>query len=193
MGGNYLAQATIFLVELFFDIFILAFFLRYLFMIIRVDLTNPLSALIIKITNPFLKPLRGTIPGYLGIDWSSILVLVLAQAIEIILVTLIISGVAPALSGLIILTIAHLLRMILYIYLFVILIQVIMSWLNPNTYNPITAIMYQISEPILKPIRRLVPSAGGLDFSPFIILVIINLLMMLIISPLMDRGQILSL
>ena len=193
MGGNYLAQATIFLVELFFDIFILAFFLRYLFMIIRVDLTNPLSALIIKITNPFLKPLRGTIPGYLGIDWSSILVLVLAQAIEIILVTLIISEVAPALSGLIILTIAHLLRMILYIYLFVILIQVIMSWLNPNAYNPITTIMYQISEPILKPIRRLVPSAGGLDFSPFIILVIINLLMMLIISPLMDRGQILSL
>ena len=49
MGGNYLAQATIFLVELFFDIFILAFFLRYLFTIVRVDLTNPLSALIIKI------------------------------------------------------------------------------------------------------------------------------------------------
>ena len=193
MGGNYLAQATIFLVELFFDIFILVFFLRYLFTIVRVDITNPLSTLIIKITNPFLKPLRRTIPGYLGVDWSSILVLVLAQAIEIILVTLIISGGAPALSGLIILTIAHLLRMILYIYLFVILIQVIISWVNPNAYNPITAIMYQVSEPILKPIRRLVPSVGGLDFSPFIILVIINLLMMLIISPLMDRGQILSL
>ena len=193
MGGNYLAQATIFLVELFFDIFILAFFLRYLFTIVGVDLTNPLSALIIKITNPFLKPLRRTIPGYLGVDWSSILVLVLAQAIEIILVTSIISGGAPALSGLIILTIAHLLRMILYIYLFVILIQVIISWINPNAYNPITAIMYQVSEPILQPIRRLVPSVGGLDFSPFIILVIINLLMMLIISPLMDRGQILSL
>ena len=193
MGGNYLAQATIFLVELFFDIFILAFFLRYLFTIVRVDLTNPLSALIIKITNPFLKPLRRTIPGYLGVDWSSILVLVLAQAIEIILVTSIISGGVPALSGLIILTIAHLLRMILYIYLFIILIQVIISWVNPNAYNPITAIMHQVSEPILKPIRRLVPSVGGLDFSPFIILVIINLLMMLIISPLMDRGQILSL
>ena len=111
----------------------------------------------------------------------------------IILVALIISGGVPVLSGLIILTIAHLLRMILYIYLFVILIQVIISWVNPNAYNPITAIMYQVSEPILKPIRRLVPSVGGLDFSPFILLVIINLLMMLIISPLMDRGQILSL
>ena len=144
MGGNYLAQAIIFLVELFFDIFILAFFLRYLFTIVRVDLTNPLSALIIKITNPFLKPLRRTIPGYFGVDWSSILVLVLAQAIEIILVTLIINSVVPTLSGLIILTIAHLLRMILYIYLFVILIQVIISWINPNAYNPITAIMLSL-------------------------------------------------
>ena len=55
MGGNYLAQAIIFLVELFFDIFILAFFLRYLFTIVRVDLTNPLSALIIKITKLHIR------------------------------------------------------------------------------------------------------------------------------------------
>ena len=94
MGGNYLAQATIFLVELFFDIFILAFFLRYLFTVVRVDLTNPLSALIIKITNPFLKPLRRTIPGYLGVDWSSILVLVLGIYPDLILSTIdnVISG-----------------------------------------------------------------------------------------------------
>ena len=83
MGGNYFLQATIFLVELFFDIFILALFLRYLFTTVRVDSLNPLSSLIIKITNPLLKPLRRTIPGYLGIDWSSVLALFLVQAIEI--------------------------------------------------------------------------------------------------------------
>ena len=84
MSGNYFAQATIFLVELFFDIFILALILRYLFTIVRVDSLNPLSSLIIKITNPLLKPLRRTIPGYIGIDWSSVLALFLVQAIEII-------------------------------------------------------------------------------------------------------------
>ena len=91
------------------------------------------------------------------------------------------------------LTIAYLLRTILYIYLFIIIVQVIISWVNPNAYNPITTIMYQISEPILKPIRQFIPSSGGLDFSPLVALIIINLLMILIISPLMDLGQKLSL
>ena len=194
MSGNYFAQATIFLVELFFDIFILALILRYLFTIVRIDSLNPLSSLIIKITNPLLKPLRRTIPGYFGIDWSSVLALFLVQGIEIILISLIVNGVTPVIGGLVILTIAHLLRMILYIYLFVILIQVIISWINPHAYNnSIIKIMYQISMPVLRPTRKLIPSSGGLDFSPLIILVIINLLMILVISPLMDLGQKLSL
>ena len=193
MSGGYFAQATIFLVKLFFDIYILALILRYLLTIVRVDSLNPLSTLIMKVTNPLLKPLRRTIPGYFGIDWASIISLFLVQAIEIILVALIITGGMPAFSGLTMLTIAYLLRTILYIYLFIIIVQVIISWINPNVYNPITTIMYQISEPILKPIRQFIPSSGGLDFSPLVALIIINLLMILIISPLMDLGQKLSL
>ena len=193
MGSGYFSQAIIFLVKLFFDIYILTLILRYLLTIVRVDSLNPLSALIIKVTNPLLKPLRRTIPGYFGIDWASIISLFLVQAIEIILVALIITGGIPAFSGLTMLTIAYLLRTILYIYLFIIIIQVIISWINPNAYNPITTIMYQISEPILKPIRQFIPSSGGLDFSPLVALIIINLLMILIISPLMDLGQKLSL
>ena len=193
MGSGYFSQAIIFLVKLFFDIYILTLILRYLLTIVRVDSLNPLSTLIMKVTNPLLKPLRRTIPGYFGIDWASIISLFLVQAIEIILVALIITGGIPAFSGLTMLTIAYLLRTILYIYLFIIIIQVIISWINPNTYNPITTIMYQISEPILKPIRQFIPSSGGLDFSPLVALIIINLLMILIISPLMDLGQKLSL
>jgi len=193
MSGGYFAQAIIFLVKLFFDIYILALILRYLLTIVRVDSLNPLSTLIMKVTNPLLKPLRRTIPGYFGIDWASIISLFLVQAIEIILVALIITGGIPAFSGLTMLTIAYLLRTILYIYLFIIIIQVIISWINPNIYNPITTIMYQISEPILKQIRQFIPSSGGLDFSPLVALIIINLLMILIISPLMDLGQKLSL
>lgn len=193
MGSGYFSQAIIFLVKLFFDIYILTLILRYLLTIVRVDSLNPLSTLIMKVTNPLLKPLRRTIPGYFGIDWASIISLFLVQAIEIILVALIITGGIPAFSGLTMLTIAYLLRTILYIYLFIIIIQVIISWINPNVYNPITTIMYQISEPILKPIRQFIPSSGGLDFSPLVALIIINLLMILIISPLMDLGQKLSL
>jgi YggT family protein len=189
MSGDYFTQATIFLVELFFDIFIIALLLRYLLTKAHADSLNPLSGLIIKVTNPLLKPLRRKIPGYLGVDWSSVVALLLVQALEVTLVELIMSGEMLAFSGLIILTVAHLLKTILYIYLFIIIVQVIISWINPDAYNPITMIMYQLSEPILRPVRRIIPSAGGFDFSPLIILVIINLLMILLISPLMDVGH----
>ena len=189
MSGDYFTQATIFLVELFFDIFIIALLLRYLLTKVHADSFNPLSGLIIKVTNPLLKPLRRKIPGYLGVDWSSVVALLLIQALEVTLVELIMSGEMLAFSGLIILTVAHLLKTILYIYLFIIIVQVIISWINPDAYNPITMIMYQLSEPILKPVRRIIPSAGGFNFSPLIILVIINLLMILLISPLMDVGH----
>jgi YggT family protein len=109
--------------------------------------------------------------------------------LEVTLVELIMSGEMLAFSGLIILTVAHLLKTILYIYLFIIIVQVIISWINPDAYNSITMIMYQLSEPILRPVRQIIPSAGGFDFSPLIILVIINLLMILLISPLMDVGH----
>ena len=189
MSGDYFTQATIFLVELFFDIFIIALLLRYLLTKSHADSFNPLSELIIKVTNPLLKPLRRKIPGYLGVDWSSIISLLLVQALEVTLVELIMSGEMLAFSGLIILTVAHLLKTILYIYLFIIIVQVIISWINPDAYNPITMIMYQLSEPILRPARRVIPSTGGFDFSPLIVLVIINLLMILLISPLMDVGH----
>ena len=141
MSGDYFTQATIFLVELFFDIFIIALLLRYLLTKAHTDSFNPLSALITKVTNPLLKPLRRKIPGYLGIDWSSVVALLLVQALEVTLVELIMSGEMLAFSGLIILTVTHLLKTILYIYLFIIIAQVIISWINPDAYNPITMIM----------------------------------------------------
>ena len=189
MSGDYFTQATIFLVELFFDVFIIALLLRYLLTKAHADSFNPLSGLITKVTNPLLKPLRRKISGYIGVDWSSVVALLLVQALEVTLVELIMSGEMLAFSGLIILTVAHLLKTILYIYLFIVIVQVIISWINPDAYNPITMIMYQLSEPILRPVRRTIPSAGGFDFSPLIILVIINLLMILLISPLMDVGH----
>ena len=188
MSGNYISQAAIFLVQLFFDIFILAFLLRYLLTKLRINSYNPLSEVIIRVTNPVLKPLRRMIPGYYGIDWSSIIALLLIQSLEIIITQLIIRGDVIAINALFILTMANLLKMILYIYMFTIIIQVIISWINPGAHNPITTIMYQLTEPILKSVRRIASFGGSLDFSPLIVLVIIQLLMILIISPLMEIG-----
>ncbi len=192
MGGGYLTQAGVFLIEIIFGLYLLAVILRFLLARVRADFYNPLSQFIVKVTNPAIKPLRRLVPGYLGIDWPSIILLLAVQCLEIILISLIASGRIPAPLGLFVLTIAYLIKEIIYIFLFIILIQVIISWINPGAYNPITVLLYQLSDPILKPARKLIPPAGGFDWSPLVVLIGLQLLIILLVSPLMDLGRQLS-
>ena len=127
MGGGYFTQAIVFLIEVIFGLYILAVLLRYLLASVRADFYNPLSQFIVKITNPPLKPLRRLIPGYMGVDWPSIILLVFVQAIEIILIMAVKFGLFPAPLGLLVLTIAYLLKTVIYVYLFIIIIQVVIS------------------------------------------------------------------
>ncbi|HIF51125.1 MAG TPA: YggT family protein [Thiotrichaceae bacterium] len=187
MGGSFI-QAAVFLIEIIFGLYILAVLLRFLLARVRADFYNPLSQFIVKITNPPIKPLRRLIPGYFGIDWPSIVLLFLVQGLEIILISLVASGHVPSPLGLFVLTLAYLIKEVIYVYLFIIFIQIVISWINPGAYNPITVIMYQLSEPILKPARKLIPSAGGFDFSPMVVIICLQLLMILLTSPLMKLG-----
>ncbi len=192
MGGNYFAQAALYLIEIVFGLYILAVLLRYLLARVRADFYNPLSQFLVKITNPPIKPLRRFIPGYLGIDWPSIILLLFLQGLELIFIALVSSGQIPAPPGLFVLTIANLLKTVIYVHMFIIIIQIVISWVNPGAYNPITVIMYQLSEPVLKPARRLIPPAGGFDFSPMIAIIVMQLMIILLVSPLMDLGARLS-
>ena len=192
MGASYFIQAAVFLIEVIFGLYIIAVLLRYLLASVRADFYNPLSQFIVKVTNPAIKPLRRFIPGYLGVDWPSIVLLIFVQGMEIILVALVASGRIPAPMGLLVLTFAHLLKLVIYVYIFIIIVQVIISWVNPGAYNPATVLMYQLSEPVLRPARRLIPPAGGFDWSPLVVMIALNLMMILMVMPLMDLGTRLS-
>ena len=192
MSGS-LIQAAIFFIEIFFGLYILAVLLRYLLARVRADFYNPLSQFLVKVTNPAIKPLRRLIPGYFGIDWPSIILLLFVQGLEIILISLVAYGHIPSPIGLFVLTVAYLLKEVIYVYMFIIIIQIVISWVNPGAYNPVTVIMYQLSEPVLKPVRRLIPTAGGFDFSPMVIIIGMQLLVILLVTPLMNLGRGLSL
>lgn len=192
MGGNYFAQAGIYLIEIIVGLYILALLLRYLLARVRADFYNPVSQMLVKVTNPTVKPLRRFIPGYLGIDWPTIILLFIFQGLEIVLISLIKFGGIPAPAGLFVLTFASLLQTVIYVHLFIIIIQVVISWVNPGAYNPITVILFQLSEPVLKPARRIIPPAGGFDWSALVVLIIMQLMLILLVSPLMDLGSQLS-
>ena len=189
MNTAYFVQAGIFLINIVFGLYLLTLILRFMLQQIRADFYNPISRLIVKITDPALRPLRKYVPGYLGIDCSLILLLFFVQGMELCLIALMLIRDLPAFSGLLVLIPAHLLQTAIYIYLFIILAQIIISWINPTAYNPIIVIMYQLSDPVLRPLRKILPPAGGFDWTPMIILIIINLILILMVAPLMDIGN----
>lgn len=191
-AGSYLSNAGIYLISLLFGLYLLAVILRFLLQLVRADFYNPLSQLLIIVTNPCLRYLRRWVPGYRGIDLSSIILLILLQGMELCLISIIATGGFPALPGLPLLILAHLLKLTAWIYIFVIILQIITSWINPRAYSPVTVLMDQLTSPILRPIRKLLPPMGGLDWSPLIAIILLNLLLLLLVVPLMDMGNILA-
>jgi len=177
--SNHFIQAGSFLVSTIIGLYIVIVVLRFLFQIVRADFYNPLSQFVLKATNPLLMPLRRVIPGLFGLDISSLVLAYLLQVLELfLLVTL--KGGQFSIFLLLWAAIGQLLSLFLYIYLIAILIQALMSWINPGTYNPMLALINQLTEPLLRPARKILPPFSGLDLSPLIVIIGINLLIILL-------------
>lgn len=188
MSGGYFSNAAMFLIQTVFGMYILAVLLRLLLQVVRADFYNPFSQFLVKITNPVLVPLRRVIPGLFGVDLASVLLLLALQMAELALIGLL-SNQGWHLSGLLLLAAADLIALLLNVFLFSILIQVILSWVRPGEYNPLTALLHSLNEPLLAPARRMLPPMAGLDLSPIIVLVVLQLASMLIVAPLSNMGR----
>lgn len=188
MGNAYLSNAGTFLIQTIFGLVMLVFMLRFIMQLVRADFYNPVSAFIVKVTTPVLRPLRKFIPGLLGLDMASIVVLLVLQVLELFLITALM-GVSLSPLGLTVLSLAELLDLALKVFLFSIFIQVIISWVNPGSYNPVIGVLHSITEPLLRPARRLLPPIHGFDLSPIIVIVGLQLVSMLVIAPISDFGR----
>ena len=186
--GSYIANAMTFLIETVFELYILAVMLRFLLQLFRADFYNPISQFLIKITTPVLRPLRRWIPGFAGIDVAALALMAILQFIEIALIAAA-NGYIPGIGGLLIVSIASLLQLLIYVFIVAILIQVVLSWIAPDTYNPMTSILRSLCGPLLRPVRHRLPSPGGLDLSPLVVLIVLQLILMLFVTPLADWGR----
>ncbi|PUB76805.1 MAG: YggT family protein [gamma proteobacterium symbiont of Ctena orbiculata] len=185
MGSSYLTNPIVFLVQTLFGLYILAILLRFLLQLVRADFYNPISQFLVKVTNPPLKPLRRIIPGFGGIDLSSLLLAWLLKAIELMII-IAIGGGSISLIAPFIWAIPELVELLINIYLFGILIQVILSWVNPGSYNPAVALLYSLTSPLLTPAQKILPPTGGIDLSPMLVIIGLILLKMLLIPPLLQ-------
>ncbi len=188
MGGGYVDDALTLLIGTLFGIYILTVMLRFLFQLVRADFYNPLSQAIVAITNPPLRPLRRIIPGLHGFDVPSVVLMLALQMLETWLIFTI-EGLPRGAGGITVIAVAKLLQLAVYVFLFAIIIQVIVSWVAPGAYNPLTQLLYSLTAPVLKPARSMLPPFGGLDFSPLLVLLALQLILILIVRPIFDVGQ----
>lgn len=162
--------AVVFLIQTLFGFYILAVMLRFLLQWVRADFYNPLVQFLVRITNPPLLPLRRIIPGYRGLDLASVVLAFVLQTVEMLLIILLL-GQPVGVGGLLMLAVLELLKLLINIYLWGVIIQAVLSWFNPDPYHPAARVLAQLTAPVLKPARRLLPPISGVDLSPMLVVV----------------------
>jgi YggT family protein len=189
-------NAGVFLVKTVFSIYICVVLIRFILQYIRADFYNPISQAIIKITNPVVIPLRKFIPSFRSLDLSTLFLAIFLQFVQIFLLTLIagkllsFSGIYQIL-GILVIIAGELASQIIQLYTFFVFITVILSWMPGAGYNPLATLLIQLTDPLLRPARRIIPAVGGLDFSPMVVLIALQLASYLIADPILMFGNIL--
>jgi YggT family protein len=174
-------------------IYLLAVLLRFLLQIAKADFYNPVSQAVIRITDPAVKILRNFIPGYRGIDFSTLILAFIVEALAICGLILLYGGSIPSIANIITWAFVGVVMFIINIYYYAIIASIIMSFVMMFTGNPsphpLLQLVWQLTEPVMGPIRKVIPPLGGLDFSPIFIFIAIQIIQNFLITAFGLTGQ----
>ncbi|MFK7912397.1 MAG: YggT family protein [Pseudomonadales bacterium] len=154
----------------------LLFLMRFLVQAVRADFYNPISQSIVKITDPVLKPLRVVIPSYQNLDFAAFIAAMVAKCLFLYGTSMVSGQDIGNIVQLIGVGLLQTLLLVLRIFYWSILIGIIASFIAPQNDHPLLLLIYQITEPLLAPARKLLPAMGGLDFSPIIVFLILGVI-----------------
>ena len=173
---NALSDIAAYLLQTVLNLALLAILLRFLLQLVRVDFYNPVSQFLAKITNPLVLPVRRVIPAYRGLDLSTLLLALLLQMAAIVAL-LALNGLGPpGVLTLLVWSVLGIVGLLVNIYFFALLAMIILSWIAPGGRHPALLLLFQLTEPVMAPFRRMLPSMGGIDFSPILVFILINVI-----------------
>lgn len=168
-----LAQMAALLVDVVAGFFVYVLLARFHFQWLRVPFRNPAGEFIVVVSNWMVVPARRVIPALAGLDLASLLLAFVVQGAALWALAFI-AGTQPEPGRLAALTALFLLRFSLHILVFAIIVQAVLSWTNPD--NPFMHVFNALTRPFLAPIRRILPAVGGIDLSPLVLLVLLQLI-----------------
>ena len=154
--------------------------LHFLLQLVRADFYNPISQMLIKITHPVLRPVRLLTPRLRGIDTAVLLSLLLIQMASIAAILAVNGQSLPNVFLLLVWAILGIAALTVQFYFFAILAIIILSWIAPGTSHPAARLLYQLTAPVMAPFRGLLPPMGGLDLSPILMFIAINIVQIML-------------
>lgn len=173
------ADALSFVVGSIGQLYAFVLILRLLLPWFRADFRNPLAQGILRITSPLVIPLRRVLPSIGRVDTATLVVTFGVLYLTLFLVALIV-GLRPG-PGILALSAAiYIPLLILRLYIFLIIVRVVLSWVAPAGYNPAIALFYTLTDPVLRPIQRIIPRMGGFDLSPIFAIILVGALIRIV-------------
>lgn len=168
-------EISLYLIQTATGIYLLIMLLRFILQLVLADFYNPISQFLVRATNPLVLPLRRLLPARGRFDPASLILAILIQWLGIIALLWMSGAALPAISLMLAWSVVGVLGLLVKIYFFALLGMIILSWIAPGASNPAVYLMYQITEPVMAPFRSVLPAVGGLDFSPFLVFILINI------------------
>ena len=144
----------------------------------RLGGVNPVGHFVMSLTDWIVRPLRRIVPAYKSVDWASLVAAFLLTLVAVAIDLGLRFGALPPLDLLLGLTLVWLIKWILYLAQLMILISAVLSWVNP--FSPLLPVFDALTAPVLAPLRRILPQAGRLDFSPLAALLLIQIALIIV-------------
>ncbi|MBD3898448.1 YggT family protein [Halomonas sp. ML-15] len=174
--GNQLGSAGLLLVNTLVNIYLFLMMLRFLLQASRADYYNPISQSVVKITQPAVRPFQGLLSPIGPFDLATLASAFLIKAVSIVVILQIAGFGMPPIAGTAIASVAALANAILKIYFFALIAMIILSWVAPNASHPGALLIMQLVEPIMAPVRKVIPPLGMIDLSPIVVFIGISLI-----------------
>lgn len=162
-------------------LYLLAILLRFLLQIARADFYNPVSQAVVRVTDPMVRVFRTFVPGYRNFDFAALVLAFVVEGIAIYVLILLYGGGFPGIGFLITWSILGVVYFIINIYWYAIIASIIMSFVmlfsgNMNPH-PILLLVWQLTDPVMAPFRKIIPPMGGLDFSPIFVFILLRFIL----------------
>lgn len=189
--GTELGSAGLMLVNSLISIYLFILMLRFLLQASGADYYNPASQTVVKITQPVVQPFQSFLGPVAGrFDLATLAAGFVLKVLAIIAIFMVIGVGMPPIGGLLIAGVAALANAILKIYFFALIVMIILSWVAPQASHPGAMLVMQLVEPIMAPVRRVIPPLGMIDLSPIVVFIAINLIDGLVVGALIRAAGI---